>query len=482
MSRYLESHLASHEAFLAGRRESNRRIRRRSNFFHRELNRLVAAQVRAGARIVDIGCGSGNLLAACQPSAGVGVDIDVEDAERWFAEDLQLSFIMSPVERLPKAPMSDPDYVILSMVLDEVYDTQEVLGQVHSWCLPETRIIVVTYSRLWRPLLRLAELLRLKVRVPNERYLPRQQVENLLELSGFEVTKRQSGVLLPIWIPLLSRFANRWLAPLPLIRSLCLVHVTVARPLGIAPQDAGSVSVIIPARNESGHIRDLVDRLPRLASRQEVIFVEGGSTDNTWDAIQDEITRSKSNPRAGETVVALRQTGQGKGDAVRTGFAAASGDILVILDADISVPPEQLPRFVEALTADRCELANGSRLVYPMEAKAMRLLNIVGNKFFGALFSYLLGQPIGDTLCGTKALRRSSYDAIAANRFRMGELDPFGDFDLLFGASALSLRIRDVPVHYKERTYGETNISRFRHGLLLIRMAGRAALRVKFVG
>ena len=240
--------------------------------------------------------------------------------------------------------------------------------------------------------------------------------------------------------------------------------------------------MVIAARNEAGHIRELVDRIPRLAPRQEVIFVEGGSSDDTWERIQEEVRRNESDPRDGETIIALKQTGKGKGDAVRAGFAAATGDVLMILDADISVPPEELPRFVEALGTDACEFANGSRLVYPMEAKAMRFLNILGNKFFGSLFTYLLGQPVRDTLCGTKVLWRSDYETIAANRSRLGELDPFGDFDLLFGASALGLRIRDIPVHYKERTYGETNISRFRHGWLLIWMAGRAALRVKFVG
>lgn len=479
---YRDRHLFAQAEARDARRQANRRIRRRSKFFHHETNRLVAALVRPQARLIDVGCGDMSLVSACDPSIAVGIDVDPQNDGDSTSQDRPWTTLVMPVEHVSEVPLEVPDYVILSMVLDEVYDTQEVLESVYSWCAPETRVIVVTYSRLWRPLLRLAEFLHLKVRVPNERYLPRQQVENMLELSGFEITKRQEGVLLPIWIPVLSRFMNRWLAPLPLVRALCLVQVTVARPLGLAPREIDRVSVIVPARNEAGHIREMMSRIPRLATQQEVIFVEGGSSDDTWERIQDEVKRSESSPRPGETVIALKQKGAGKGDAVRTGFAAATGDVLVILDADISVPPEQLRRFVEALTESRCELANGSRLVYPMEAKAMRLLNMVANRFFGTLFSYLLGQPVGDTLCGTKALRRETYDTIAANRSRLGELDPFGDFDLLFGASALSLRIRDVPVHYKERTYGETNISRFRHGVLLVRMAARAALRIKFVG
>jgi SAM-dependent methyltransferase len=457
-----------------------RRSRRTSRFFHREVNRLVGAQIHMDSRVIDVGCGAGFLFEQCQVATGVGIDIDADAIAVASREFPGMTFVNEAVEECDSAPLTDPDAVVLSMVLDEVYDAQAVLAQVRGWCNLETRLVTVTYSRLWRPLLRVAEILRLKPRRPDESYLPRQEVANLLELTGFEITKSQDGVLIPIWIPLLSRLVNRWVAPLPLFRQLCLVRVTVARPVSREPRPIDSVSIVIAARNESGHIRELVERVPLLAPRQEIIFVEGGSTDDTWDRIQEVIENPP--PMRGQTITALKQTGIGKGDAVRTGFAAASGDVLLILDADISVPPEELPRFIEALRSDACEFANGSRLVYPMEARAMRFLNLLGNKFFGALFTYLLGQPVRDTLCGTKVLWRTDYERVARYRSRFGDFDPFGDFDLLFGASGLGLRIRDIPVHYKERTYGETNISRFRHGWLLIRMAALAATKLKFVG
>jgi glycosyltransferase involved in cell wall biosynthesis len=257
-----------------------------------------------------------------------------------------------------------------------------------------------------------------------------------------------------------------------------LVRVTVARPTSTDFSQVNSVSVIIAARNEEGNIRDLLARIPQMAPKQEIIFVEGNSTDDTWG----EITRVMNEARnPDQKVIALQQEGKGKGDAVRAGFAVASGEILMILDADISVPPEELPKFVRAIAEEKCQFANGSRLVYPMDDDAMRFLNLLGNRFFGMLFTYLLSQPIRDTLCGTKVLRRTDYETIAANRSYFGEFDPFGDFDLLFGAARLSLKIRDIPVHYKERTYGETNISRFSHGLLLFRMSWIAAKRLKFV-
>ena len=480
LSDYGGEYLRGQREYLSQLPRGSGRAGRASRFFHHEVNRLVAAQVAPQSSVIDVGCADGSLLEALSPSAAAGIDIDEAVIEDAHFGKVGATWVSAAIEEVSEAPLVKPDYIVMSMVLDEVYDAQPVLEKAHEWSGADTRVIVVTYSRLWRPLLRLAEILRLKTKKPYENYLPRQEVENLLELSGFEITKKQDGVLFPVWIPLMSRFVNRWLAPLPLLRHLCLVRVMVARPLRKRPGGVESVSVVVAARNEAGHIRELVDRIPQLAPRQEVIFVEGGSTDETWDRIQEEVVRPPQ--RNGEAVIALKQTGTGKGDAVRAGFAAATGDVLMILDADISVPPEELPRFVEALGSDACEFANGSRLVYPMEAKAMRFLNILGNKFFGSLFSFLLGQPVRDTLCGTKVLWKRDYEAIAANRTRLGDFDPFGDFDLLFGASALGLRIRDVPVHYKERTYGETNISRFRHGWMLIRMASVAATKIKFIG
>ncbi|MDP2724847.1 MAG: glycosyltransferase family 2 protein [Syntrophales bacterium] len=177
----------------------------------------------------------------------------------------------------------------------------------------------------------------------------------------------------------------------------------------------------------------------------------------------------------------LRQSGVGKGDAVRLGFAHAKGDILMILDADLTVPPECLPRFYDVLHRGKGEFANGVRLVYPMEKEAMRFLNLMGNKFFSRAFSWLLGQPIKDTLCGTKTLWKSDYDRIVANRSHFGDFDPFGDFDLLFGAAKLNIKIHEVPIRYMERSYGATNIQRWRHGWLLLKMVFFAVRRIKFV-
>ena len=175
----------------------------------------------------------------------------------------------------------------------------------------------------------------------------------------------------------------------------------------------------------------------------------------------------------------MRQPGTGKADAVFAAFDAAQGDVLMILDADLTVPPEQLPKFWHAIQSDKGEFINGSRLVYLMDTDAMRFLNLVANKSFSIAFTWLLSQRFTDTLCGTKVLRRSDYVRLKEGRSYFGDFDPFGDFDLIFGASKLSLKVVEIPIHYASRTYGETQISRFKHGLLLLRMVLFAFLRIK---
>ena len=267
---------------------------------------------------------------------------------------------------------------------------------------------------------------------------------------------------------MLNRFAAPLLAP------LCFSVFSVARLP--ATRAEKTISVVVPARNEAGNIEAAVKRTPDMGVWTELILVEGNSKDNTWD----EIRRVKeAYPQ--KRIKTLQQTGKGKGNAVREGFAIAEGDLLMILDADLTMPPEELPKFYDALISGRCEFANGSRLVYPMDEKAMRFLNLCANKMFSILFSWLLGQPVKDTLCGTKALTRESYDGIVANRSYFGDFDPFGDFDLLFGASKLNLKILDIPIRYKERVYGETNIQRWKHGFLLLQMVVFAALKLKFL-
>ena len=380
-------------------------------------------------------------------------------------------------EHLKSDRVTKSHSVVLDAALTHVDDVYTALDGVADTWDAESRLINVSYNRLWRPFVNGFRRISRSERVP-ENWIPPDELVNQLEQTGFEIVEQRTAVILPVPVPLIGGFVNRWLAPLPVLRLLCVYNIVVARPQRTTRPTDPSVSVIIAARNEEGNIEPLVHRIPQLANRQEIIFVEGGSKDDTWGAIQRVMAEQQS---TSTTIKAFKQNGKGKGDAVRLGFAQASGDILIILDADISVPPEELTRFIDLLRRNACEFANGSRLVYPMEKQAMQFLNLIGNRLFGVAFTFLLGQPVRDTLCGTKALWATDYQRIAAQRSYFGDFDPFGDFDLLFGASRLHLKIRDVPVHYKERIYGSTNISRFRHGLLLLRMTVVAARKLRFV-
>jgi SAM-dependent methyltransferase len=447
------------------------RWRRKNRTYYRLIAQIMRAVVPSGRRVLEIGSGNGDLLAALKPSRGVGVDVSRRMVENAQERHPDLEFRQAVGETLEIGETFDT--IVLSDVLPFVYDLVALFQRVHELSHRRTRVVIHSYSPLWRPFLGLAERLRLKPRKPIRNWVSPDDVRTVLEIAGFEVVASSTRILLPKYIPGLTWLLNSFVANLWIINRLCLTYWIVARP---APEPLGdlSVSVICPCRNEAGHIRQIVSRLPSMGTATELIFVEGGSSDDTRATIEREIARQ---PAADISLHV--QTGNGKGDAVRLGFAAAKNQVLMILDGDLSVSPEDLPKFYDALTTNRGELINGSRLVYDMEDGSMRLLNMLGNKAFSRMFRAITGHHVKDTLCGTKVLHRDDYADIAAGRSFFGEFDPFGDFDLLFGASRLNLKIIDLPVRYRARAYGATNISRFRNGVTLLRMTGFAYWRFR---
>ena len=431
--------------------------------------------IPTGASVLEIGCGSGELLARLRAGKKTGVDLSSSQIAAARARVPEAEFVVQAGECLDLQDRYD--IIIVSDTLNLAADVQLLLSRLHSVSHPGTRVLLNFHSSVWRPLFTLARWLGLKSPQPQSSWLASDDVHNLLDLADWQPVVNTPRLLFPVPCLGLGSFVNRWLAPLPLLRLLCLTIVVVARPrpLAAAP-DQRTVSVIIPARNESGNIAAAVERTPQMGAGTELIFVEGHSRDDTWAQIQ-RVARLHPDLK----IKIMQQPGRGKGDAVRLGFAAATGDILMILDADLTMPPEELPKFYEVLATGRAEFANGCRLVYPMDDKAMQFLNLCANKSFGLIFSWLLGQPVKDTLCGTKVLTRAHYERLAANRAYFGDFDPFGDFDLLFGAAKLNLKIADIPIRYRERTYGTTNIQRWKHGWLLLRMVIFAARKLKFV-
>ncbi len=463
--------------------------RQKNRLYYQDLDCLHRWLIPSGLRVLEVGSGTGILLNQVEPAFGVGIDRDpavVAVAQEQFPH---LQFRVQEVEELSWQGLGieawqtqQPfDVVILSNLIGGLKDVQGVLERLRPLCGSQTRLVITYHNPIWEPILAVASGLGQRMPLPEANWLSRQDVSNLLELAGFETIKGGKRLLLPRRIPLISTLVNRWLAPLPGINALCVTEYLVARlqPLAELPPDPAlqpSVSVVIPARNEAGNILRCVQTLPEMGSHTEIIFVEGHSSDDTWITMQ----RVQTLLAGQRDIKLLQQSGRGKGDAVRLGFEQASGDILMILDADLTVKAEDMPKFFGAVASGRCDLANGCRLVYPLSQTTMPGLNRWANRFFAALLSYILGIRIKDSLCGTKVLWRQDYLAIAAHRHLFGDFDPFGDFDLLLGAVKQNLKIMDIPVRYYPRLYGRSNIAHVQEGLKLLGICGFAARRFRF--
>jgi SAM-dependent methyltransferase len=453
------------------------RYRRNRSYYWDSITRYCNYFLHEDLSILEIGCGTGELIASVKGKRKVGIDFSDAMVSKAREQFPQTEFHVMEAEHLTLDEKFD--VIILSNLIGYLNDIQGVFHELHKVSHYRTRIIITYYNFLWEPFIRLAEFMHIKKKSPYQSWLSTKDIINLLYLSGFETYRFNRSLLIPFNIPVITWFFNNFLGRLPLFNLLTLNRYVFARlipDIDRLSDNKYSVSVVIPARNEMGNIETAVERLPEFGKHLEIIFIEGHSSDNTWDQIQ---TVQKRYLQTHDIKIA-RQDGKGKGDAVRKGFSMATGDILMILDADLTVRPEDLPKFYDAIVSGKGEFINGSRLVYPLEKHAMRFLNTLGNKFFSVMFSWILEQPIKDTLCGTKVLFREDYMKLIKNRIFFGDFDPFGDFDLLFGAFKLNLKIVDLPIRYHERKYGSTNISRFRHGSLLLRMVVYAAAKIKF--
>ena len=447
--------------------------RNRNRYYYDNQEKYFRFLVPEGLSILELGCGTGDLLDALRPKRGVGIDFSSEMVRIARERHPNLEFRTADMEKI-EGWEETFDVLIMSDVVGHLMDIEETFRRLHVFCRPDTRIIISYYNFFWEPVLKMGEMLGLKMPQHYQNWLSSNDICNLLSLAHFQVVKLDFRLLVPKRIPWFSNFINRYFASLPGLRRLCLCQYIVARPIRQKEKREFSTTILVPCKNEKGNIEAAVKRIPPFGQHQEIIFVDGHSTDGTREEVNRII---KTYPE--KDIKLMVQDGQGKGDAVRKGFSVAKGDILMILDADLTVPPEDLPKFYMALAEDHGEFINGCRLVYPMEKQAMRLLNYLGNKFFSIMFTWILNQKFKDTLCGTKAIFKEGYEKIRANRNYFGDFDPFGDFDLIFGAVKQNLKVVEVPIRYRERTYGKTNISRFRHGWLLMKMTIFAYKKIK---
>jgi SAM-dependent methyltransferase len=450
--------------------------RAQAAFYHSEDIAYLRFLIPAGSRVLELGCGAGDTLAALQPSLGVGVDFSPAMIEQARRAHPALQFHVADIEERPliEALQGPFDFILIVDTLGSVDDCQALLESLHSLCNRDTRLVIAYFSHLWHPVLKLAELLGLRMPQPPQNVLSPADLRALAELGGFDPIKSERRLLIPFRFLGIGRLVNRFLSPLPLFRQLAFRHYLVARSIKHAKEDLKSATVVIPARNERGNIESAIRRLPRFAPSLEIIFVEGHSSDGTLEEMHRVMSVYPD-----RNIKITVQPGNGKADAVFAGFDAASSDVLMILDADLTVPPELLPKFWAAIGEGKGEFIYGSRLVYPLEDEAMRFLNLIANKAFSYLFSWLLDQRCTDTLCGTKVLKRADYLRLKAGRGYFGDFDPFGDFDLIFGAAKLNLKFLEIPVRYVRRTYGKSQISRFHHGFALLKMVFLAFFRIK---
>jgi len=452
-----------------------------SKYYWNEITQYCNYFSHKDSSVLEIGCGNGDLLANIAGSKKTGIDFS-EEYLKWAKEkysNQDIEFILMDANKIELNQTYD--LIILSNLIGYLDDIQLVLQQAKKYCHPNTKIIIQYYNSFWEPLIRFTESVGIKAKTPKQNWLSTKDINNLLFISGFDVFRNTKRLIFPLYIPIFSFILNKYLAKFPIFRFFSFNIYSFAKPLPETNpalyENKYSTTVVIPARNESGNIENAILRLPKFGKHIEIIFIEGNSTDDTWAKIQ-EIQKKYASTH---DIKIGQQKGKGKADAVREGYKIATGDILMILDADLTVPPEDLPKFYDAIASAKGDFINGTRLVYPMDKEAMRFLNYLGNHFFSWAFTWLLEQRFKDTLCGTKVMFRTDYIKLTKNRTYFGEFDPFGDFDLLFGAHKLNLKIVEVPIRYRERTYGETNISRFKHGLILLRMCAFASRKCKFI-
>ena len=452
--------------------------REKADFFHREDENYLRFLIPKGARVLEIGCGTGDTLAGLEPSFGVGLDFSPAMVEQARKLHPNLTFMVGDAED-PEVIASLPgpfDFIVVLDTIGSLDDVQAFFERLHPLCTRETRLVVGYFSHLWMPLLKLAEFAGGRMPHPPQNVLSPADVQALAGLGSFDAVKTEQRMIVPMSLFGIGRLINRFISILPVFRWFALRHYVVCRSL-LKPDDTlRSATVVIPARNERGNIEPAVQRIPQFCEDLEIIFIEGHSKDGTFEEMQ----RVKA-AYPDKDIKTMVQPGKGKADAVFAAYDVARGDVLIILDADLTVPPEQLPKFWDAIRSGKGEFINGSRLVYPLEDDAMRFLNLIANKIFSYLFSWLLNQRYTDTLCGTKVMRRTDYYRLREGKAYFGDFDPFGDFDLIFGASKLNLKSVDLPIRYAARSYGETQISRFRHGVLLLKMVVFAFFKIKAI-
>ena len=445
---------------------------KKSKYFHNEDLRVIKEIIPIDSNVLEIGCGNGNLIGNLDVRQSIGIDISDKLIDSAMNKFSRVKFFCSDIISFRKKFISPTkfDFIIISDTIGYFNDIQKTLESIHDFCKPETRIVISYFSPIWQPILSLAEKIGLKMPDLNPPLFASSDLKNFVEVSGYQTIKLEKKIILPLKLFGIERIVNRFIANLPIINHLCLRQYLICRSLKVIKKNQfKSASIIIPCRNEFGNIRAGLKRIESFCKKMEVIFVEGNSSDDTWNEIK-KVMKEDEFKKKNFIIRALKQEGSGKKNAVFKGFDNAKYEVLMILDGDLTVKPEELSKFWDKISSGEAEFINGTRLIYPMEDNAMRFLNYIANKIFSYLFSWILGQRYTDTLCGTKIISKKNYLRAKSFTKDLEKLDPFGDFFFIFSSLRLNLKMIEIPVRYKARKYGETQISRFRDGFKLIKM------------
>lgn len=428
----------------------------KNKFYHGKIGELISGMVPPRAKVLEVGCGTGGLLASLNPSCGIGLNLADELTDQARRNLPQYQFYTVDVDQVKAPEGFCPDYVILNNMLDYIYDVWVMLENLQPFISDHTLLIITTNNPLWAPILRLASKIGQRIPDSPRNFITNKDIRSVLRLQGFDVVEEGMALPVPKQIPLIGDAANILLPELPVLRYSSSVQYIVAR--WRTPRAPLSCSVVIPCHNEEDNIAECVRRVANMGTWTEIVVVDDGSTDGTRARVA-ELMKTDHRVR-----LVVFDRNQGKANAVRAGFDVARGDVIMILDADMAVMPEELPKFLKPLQDGSADFVNGTRLIYPMAGQAMKMANFLGNKGFCYLASWVARQRVSDTLCGTKALFRRDY-----MRMPLGRKERWGDFDFLFGAARLKLRILEIPVHYQERRAGESKMRVIRDGWLFLR-------------
>jgi len=346
--------------------------------------------------------------------------------------------------------------VILTFPLNNFVNLVGFFDKLDSSLNEEAKVIVSYYSKIWKPFFFIFSLFGLIRNYKNSLFFSKDTLEIFLRTGNFEISKKIPNYFIPFNIPIINKFLSILINFLPFLDNLSVTKVFYLRKKNYKKRQNKKISLIIPCKNEQGNILNIVtDAKKELIIPYEIIFVDDKSSDNTFQIIID--CKKKFSD---VDIQVTKGPGKGKSLAVNEGIKIATGYYSIIFDADMTVNMKDINVFYNAISNGNADIINGSRLVYKPYTGAMRYLNFLGNKFFSKLSSFITGELITDTLCGSKCFITKDFKIFNEFKDNNNINDIWGDFNILYSSNFYGLKCIDLPVRYYERVEGETKMKK----------------------